>query len=32
MLKLKQQSVDKYVPPLGHIIQIPSQPIFVLSP
>jgi len=25
VLKLKQQSVGKYVPPLGHIIQIPTN-------
>jgi hypothetical protein len=29
---LKQQSVDRHVAPLGHIILIPSQPVFVLSP
>ena len=29
---LKQQSVDKHVAPLGHIILIPSQPVFALSP
>ena len=29
---LKQQSVDKHVAPLGHIILTPSQPVFVLSP
>jgi hypothetical protein len=29
---LKQQSTDRYVAPLGHIILIPSQPVFALSP
>jgi hypothetical protein len=29
---LKQQSVDRHVTPLGHIILILSQPIFALSP
>ena len=29
---LKQQSVDRHVDPLGHIILIPSQPVFPLSP
>jgi hypothetical protein len=29
---LKQQSADGHVTPLGHIILIPSQPVFVLSP
>jgi hypothetical protein len=28
---LKQQSEDRYVTPLGHIILIPSQPVFALS-
>ena len=28
---LKQQSVDRYVVPLGHIILIQSQPVFALS-
>jgi hypothetical protein len=28
---LKQQSEDRHVDPLGHIILIPSQPVFVLS-
>jgi hypothetical protein len=28
---LKQQSADKHVAPLGHIILIPSQPVFVLT-
>jgi len=29
---LKQQSADKHVDPLGHIILIPSQPVFALTP
>jgi hypothetical protein len=29
---LKQQSADKHVAPLRHIILIPSQPVFALSP
>jgi hypothetical protein len=29
---LKQQSVGRHVAPLGHIILIPSQPGFALSP
>jgi hypothetical protein len=29
---LKQQSACKHVAPLGHIILIPSQPVFALSP
>ena len=29
---LKQQSAGRHVIPLGHIILIPSQPVFVLSP
>jgi hypothetical protein len=29
---LMQQSVDRNVAPLGHIILIPSQPAFGLSP
>jgi hypothetical protein len=29
---LKQQFADRHVPPLGHIILIPSQPVFALSP
>ena len=28
---LKQQSTDRHVAPLWHIILIPSQPVFVLS-
>jgi len=28
---LKQQSVDRQIAPLGHIILIPSQPVFALS-
>jgi len=27
---LKQQSAGRHVPPLGHIILIPSQPVFAL--
>jgi hypothetical protein len=29
---LKQQSAGRHVAPLGHIILIPSQPVFTLSP
>ena len=29
---LKQQSAGRDVVPLGHIILIPSQPVFALSP
>jgi hypothetical protein len=29
---LKQQSVSRHVAPLGHIIVIPNQPVFALSP
>ena len=29
---LKQESADRHVAPLGHIILIPSQPVFALSP
>jgi len=29
---LKLQSADRHVVPLGHIILIPSQPVFALSP
>ena len=29
---LKQQSKDKYVAPLGHIIMFPNQPVFAFSP
>ena len=29
---LKQQSAGRYVAPLGHIILIPSQPVFALTP
>ena len=29
---LKQQSVGRHVAPLGHIILIPSQPVFALTP
>jgi hypothetical protein len=28
---LKQQSVGRHVPPLGHIILFPSQPVFALN-
>jgi hypothetical protein len=29
---LKQQSAERYFVPLGHIILIPGQPVFALSP
>ena len=29
---LKQQSADRHVATVGHIIQIPRQPVFALSP
>ena len=29
---LKQQSMDRHAALLGHIILIPSQPVFALSP
>ena len=29
---LKQQSVNRHVAPLGHIIPIPCQTVFVLTP
>jgi hypothetical protein len=29
---LKQQSEGRHVAPLGHIILIPSQPVFALTP
>jgi hypothetical protein len=29
---LKQQSAGRHVVPLGHIILIPSRPVFALSP
>jgi len=29
---LKQQSTGRLVAPLGHIILIPSQPVFALTP
>ena len=33
LISLKQQSTDRHVTPLGHIILIiPSQPVFALSP
>jgi hypothetical protein len=28
---MKQQSVDRHIAPLGHIIPIPSQSVFALS-
>jgi hypothetical protein len=28
---LKQQSTDRHIAPLGHIILIPNQPVFALS-
>jgi hypothetical protein len=31
-IALKQQSMDRPVVPLGHIILIPRQPVFALSP
>ena len=31
-ISLKQHSADKHVAPIGHIILIPSQPAFALSP
>jgi hypothetical protein len=31
-ISLKQQSADRHVAPLGHIILIPIQPVFVLTP
>jgi hypothetical protein len=31
-ISLKQQSADRHVASLGHIILIPSQPVFALSP
>ena len=27
-----QQSVGRHIPPLGHIILIPRQPVFALTP
>jgi hypothetical protein len=32
LASLKQQSADRHVTPLGHIILILSQPVFALSP
>jgi hypothetical protein len=32
LLSLKQQSVGRYVGSLDHIILIPSQPVFAISP
>jgi hypothetical protein len=29
---LKQQSASRYVAPIGHVIVIPSQPVFVFTP
>jgi hypothetical protein len=29
---LKQQSADRHVAPLGHIIPTPRQPVFALTP
>jgi len=29
---LKEQSAGRHVAPFGHIILIPSQPVFALSP
>ena len=29
---LKQQFAGRYVAPLGHIIPIPSQPVFAITP
>ena len=31
-ISLKQQSAGKHVAPLRHIILIPSQPVFAVSP
>ena len=31
-ISLKQQSADRYVASLGHIILLQSQPVFALSP
>jgi hypothetical protein len=32
MMRSEQQSADRHVAPLGHIILIPSQPVFALYP
>jgi hypothetical protein len=32
LAQLKQQSADRYVALLEHIIMFPSQPVFALSP
>ena len=32
LLSLKQQSAGRHAAPLGHIIPIPIQPMFTLSP
>jgi len=29
---LKQQSAGRHIAPLGHIILVPSQPVFAISP
>jgi hypothetical protein len=29
---LKQQSASRHVAPIGHVIVIPSQPVFVFTP
>ena len=29
---LKEKSVGRHVAPLGHVILIPNQPVFALSP
>ena len=31
-ISLKQHSEDRHVAPLGHIVLIPNQPVFALSP
>jgi hypothetical protein len=31
-ISLKQQSTGRRVAPLGHIIPVPSQPVFTLTP
>jgi hypothetical protein len=32
VIVVEQQFVGRHVAPLGHIILLPSQPVFVLSP
>ena len=32
VISLKQQSADRHVAPIGHIIMIPIQPVFAFSP